>query len=130
MLVPGAILHVPAIQQAFKGCTYMAKRNKGGKPTQVTAGAVAAAQAVQAAAAPAAAAAQAGVIQVTPNSTFRGARLAWYNALVQHNGQPLAAYVAACVATPPSLPKSGRPEAPSGWVAYFKRVGVLTIVQA
>lgn len=69
-----------------------------------------------------------GVLTVTkPNATFRGARQAWFNVLVAHNGQPANNYLAACVAKPPSLPASGRPEAPTGWLSWFVRNGYCTV---
>ena len=59
------------------------------------------------------------------DAKFRGAREAWYNELKKHDGKPLADYEKACDDKPPSLPKSGRKEAPSGWVSYFIRTGIL-----
>lgn len=70
-----------------------------------------------------------GVLQVKAGLTFRGARQAWYNVLVAHNGQPANAYLAATLATPPSLPKSQRADAPTGWLRYFVRTGACTVVQ-
>lgn len=67
-------------------------------------------------------------LQVKPGVAYRGARAAWYAVLLQHNGQPASAYLLACKATPPSVPKSGVPEAPQGWLAYFVRTGVATLV--
>lgn len=69
-------------------------------------------------------------LQVKQGVAMRGARAAWYAVLVQHNGQPAAAYLAACKAVPPSLPKSGVPEAPQGWLSYFVRTGVVTLTPA
>lgn len=63
------------------------------------------------------------------NAQFRGARKAWYDVLLAHNGKPIADYEEHCTKNPPSLPKSGRAEAPSGWVRYFVRTGVLAIDQ-
>ena len=74
-------------------------------------------------------AAQLLVLQVKAGCAFRGARAAWYATLLQHNGQPAAAYLAACKATPPSLPKSGVAEKPQGWLSWFLRHGVATLVQ-
>lgn len=69
-----------------------------------------------------------GVVNVLkPNATFRGARQAWFNVLVAHNGQPANAFLAACAATPPSLPASGRAEAPTGWLSWFVRNGYCTV---
>lgn len=70
------------------------------------------------------------VLAVKAGLSYRGARAAWYAVLVQYNGQPGNAYLAACAATPPSLPKSGRPEAPSGWLRYFVRTGACTLQAA
>lgn len=69
-----------------------------------------------------------GVLTVTkPKATFRGARQAWFNVLLAHNGQPANAYLAACAAKPPSLPASGRAEAPTGWLSWFVRNGYATV---
>jgi hypothetical protein len=72
------------------------------------------------------------VLQVKQGMQYRGARAAWYAVLLQHNGQPAAAYLAATTANPPSLPtkgkNAGRPEPASGWLAYFVRQGVATLV--
>ncbi len=62
------------------------------------------------------------------NLAYRGARAAWYAALLAHNGQPAAAYLAACKDNPPSLPKSGVAEAPQGWLSWFVRQGVCALV--
>jgi hypothetical protein len=71
----------------------------------------------------------AGVLQVKPGLTYRGARAAWYAVLLAHNGKPATAYLETCAATPPSLPKSGKAEPPQGWLAYWVRTGVATLVQ-
>lgn len=69
-----------------------------------------------------------GVLTVTkPKATFRGARQAWFNALLAHNGKPANAYLEACATTPPSVPASGRPEAPTGWLSWFVRNGYATV---
>jgi len=47
---------------------------------------------------------------------------------VAHNGKPAADFLAACTATPPSLPKSGKPEPATGWLAWFARNGYVTLV--
>jgi len=67
-------------------------------------------------------------LQVKQGCNFRGARANWYAVLLQHNGQPAAAYLATCKATPPSLPKSGVAEKPQGWLSWFLRHGVATLV--
>lgn len=67
------------------------------------------------------------VLVVKAGLTYRGARASWYAVLLQYNGQPGNAYLAACAAKAPSLPKSGRAEAPSGWLRYFVRTGACTL---
>jgi hypothetical protein len=67
------------------------------------------------------------MLQVKPGQAYRGARAAWYGVLLQYNGQAANAYLAHCVAMPPSLPKSGKVENPSGWLRYFVRTGVATL---
>lgn len=69
-------------------------------------------------------------MQVKVGGKFGGARAAWYAVLVQHNGQPASAYLAACTAAPPSLPKSGVAESPQGWLSWFKRHGWVEFVPA
>lgn len=63
---------------------------------------------------------------------FRGARAAWYAALVAHVGQPATAYLAHCAATPPSLPTKGKnagvAEKPQGWLAWFVSHKYCTLV--
>lgn len=72
--------------------------------------------------------AQVLVLAVKVGGKFGGARAAWYAALVQHNGQPAAAYLAACATKPPSLPKSGVAESPQGWLSWFVRHGHVALV--
>ena len=66
-----------------------------------------------------------------PPKPFRGARGAWWAAVQAHNGKPVAAFVAAVLATPPSTPKVGKlankVEPPAGWVNWFVRQGLVTI---
>lgn len=70
-----------------------------------------------------------GTLKVKPGLTFRGARAAWYQVLVAHDGKPAQEYLEATTKTPPSLPKSGRQEPSSGWFRWFVRHEVATIVQ-
>ena len=62
------------------------------------------------------------------------ARAAWLAFIVQQHGKPLPALLQAATAAPPSLqPKgkygqAGKVEPPMGWVRYFARVGVVTLV--
>ena len=67
------------------------------------------------------------ITAVKQGLNFRGARAAWYAVLLKHNGQPASAYLAACTANPPSLPKSGIPEPATGWLRWFVRNGVATL---
>lgn len=70
-----------------------------------------------------------GVLQVTPaKGALRGARAAWYAVLLQYNGKPVAEFLAACTANPPSLPKSLKAENPTGWLGWFKRQGIAAVV--
>jgi len=61
------------------------------------------------------------------DAKFRGARDAWYAVLKAHDGKPVEVFEKACTDKPPSLPKSGKAEAPSGWTSYFKRTGIISI---
>lgn len=67
------------------------------------------------------------VLQVKTGQVYRGARAAWYGALLEYNGKPASAYLAHCTESPPSLPKSGRAEAASGWLRYFVRTGTASL---
>ena len=102
----------------------MAKGNKGtAQAVQVVAPA-----AVQGAGTPAAKVVP-GVLQVTPpKGSYRGARAAWFAVLQQYHGKPVAEFLAATAAYPPSLPKSGKAEPPTGWLGWFKRQGVAAVV--
>lgn len=103
-------------------------KNKGNKGHAQPAQAPAAAPAAQAPAAPAATA-PVGVLQVLKaNAQFRGARAAWYAVLLAHNGQPVANWVQAVTASPPSVPKSGVVEKPQGWLGWFVRNGIAQVV--
>jgi hypothetical protein len=71
-----------------------------------------------------------GTIKVLKtDAKFRGAREAWYQKLKEMDGKPIADYEEATTKTPPSLPKSGKAEKPSGWIGYFQRTGILAVVQ-
>lgn len=70
-----------------------------------------------------------GVLKVKPGMTFRGARQAWYDVLVAHDGKPAQDYLETTTKTPPSLPKSGKQEPSTGWLRWFVRHEVAGIVQ-
>ncbi len=83
---------------------------------------------VVAAPAPEAKPAKTKIIKVLKaDAKFRGAREAWYVELKKHDGKPLAEFEKATDDKPPSLPKSGRKEAPSGWTSYFTRTGIMQV---
>jgi len=70
-----------------------------------------------------------GTIKVLKtDAKFRGAREAWYQKLKEMDGKPIADYEEATTKSPPSLPKSGKAEKPSGWIGYFQRTGILSVV--
>jgi hypothetical protein len=64
---------------------------------------------------------------VAPNKVFRGARAAWYAELRKYEGKPVAEFYKATAEKPPSLPKSGVKEKPSGWLGWFVRSGIATL---
>lgn len=63
------------------------------------------------------------------DAKYRGAREAWYVVLKAHDGKPVADFEKATTDKPPSLPKSGRAEAASGWTSFYKREGIISIVE-
>jgi len=67
------------------------------------------------------------IASVKAGIKYRGARAAWYAVAQAHVGQPAQAYLAACTAKPPSLPKSGVAEPATGWLRYFVRTGVVVL---
>jgi hypothetical protein len=68
------------------------------------------------------------VLKVKAGLKFRGAREAWYARLQEFEGRPAEAYLESCEKKRPSLPKSGKPEAPAGWLRFFQRTGVASQV--
>jgi hypothetical protein len=68
-----------------------------------------------------------GVLAVKPGVALRGARASWYTVLLAYNGKPVADFLAACAANPPSVPKSGVAEKPQGWLGWFVRSGIATV---
>jgi len=77
------------------------------------------------------------LIRVTLPATFKAPRASsargQYLARLQaHNGKPLAAFIASVAANPPSTPTkgklAGKPEPVQGWVSWFTRQGVLTLI--
>jgi hypothetical protein len=67
------------------------------------------------------------IASVKAGIKYRGARAAWYAVLQAHQGKPAADFLAACTTQPPSVPKSGVVEKPSGWLSYFVRTGVASL---
>lgn len=67
------------------------------------------------------------LLVVKKDQKLRGARMAWYLELCKHDGKPATAYLEACTAKPPSLPKKGVAEKPSGWLRYFLRTGLVAL---
>lgn len=64
-----------------------------------------------------------GVLAVKAGASLRGARAAWYAVLQAHDGKPVAEFLAATKENPPSVPKSGNAENPTGWLRWFQRNG-------
>ena len=55
------------------------------------------------------------------------ARALYYETLVAHSGKPVADLAKKWDAAPPKLPKSGKPEKASGWIAFFVGEGYAEI---
>jgi hypothetical protein len=70
-----------------------------------------------------------GVLKVKDGLNFRGARQAWYEELKAHDGKPAQEYLDATTKKAPSLPKSGKQEPSSGWLRWFVRHEVASIIQ-
>jgi hypothetical protein len=107
----------------------MAKGNNKGGNAKGTTGNTAATMVQAATAVTPGSPAQPGILQVKAGVALRGARASWYAVLLQYNGKPVAEFLAATAATPPSVPKSGVAEKPSGWLGWFTRTGVASVVQ-
>lgn len=111
----------------------MAKRNSKvevSAPESVTAPAAAPAAP---AAAPAAPAKVSGILAVKVGQKYRGARQAWYEVLCSYDGKPVAEFLAHVTETRPSnygarSKHAGKPEPVNGWLGFFKRTGVATIL--
>lgn len=69
-----------------------------------------------------------GVLKVKQGVALRGARKAWYEELVKHDGKPVADFLVAMGSKPPSTPKSGVAEKPQGWLSWFTRSGIAQVV--
>lgn len=67
------------------------------------------------------------LVVLKKDAKLRGARADWYKVLVEHDGKTADEFVAATKATPPSLPKSQKPENPNGWLGWFKRQGLVEL---
>lgn len=70
------------------------------------------------------------VLRVKAGVKYRGAREAWYARLMEFNGKPADAFLESCEKKRPSTPKSGKPEAPAGWLRFFQRTGVASQIEA
>lgn len=84
----------------------------------------------EAKAAPAVVAKPQMLVVLKKDAKFRGARELWYQRLVEHDGKSIDAFYSSTKDKPPSLPKSGKAEAPGGWLSYFKRQGVVEVKPA
>jgi hypothetical protein len=77
--------------------------------------------------------AKGSTLKVKAGVAYRGARQAWYEALKAYDGKPVAEFVAHVTATRPSVygaksKHAGQPEPVAGWLGFFVRTGVATIV--
>jgi hypothetical protein len=59
------------------------------------------------------------------------ARAAWFALVAEYDGKPLAEFVAAGTANPPSLPvkgkSAGKLESVSGWASWFAKQGLVEL---
>jgi len=68
------------------------------------------------------------------NMPYRGARAAWYDVLCKYDGRAYSEFLAEVEANRPSVygPKSrhaGQPEPVPGWVGFFLRNGIASVVK-
>jgi len=73
-----------------------------------------------------------GTLKVKAGVKYRGARDSYYKRLTEFDNKPLSAFLESLKTSPPALltarsKNAGQPEAPSGWIRFFVRNGVLTI---
>lgn len=54
---------------------------------------------------------------------------AWLAAVQACDGKTVAEFVAFCTANPPRLTKSGKVDAPSGWLRYIQKAGLVAVVE-
>jgi len=54
---------------------------------------------------------------------------AWLAAVQKCDGKTVAEFVAYCFANPPRLTKTGKVDAPSGWLRYIQKQGLVTVVE-
>lgn len=69
------------------------------------------------------------VLKVKAGQKYRGAREAWYVRLQEFDGKPAEAFLESCAKKHPSVPKSGKAEAPAGWLRFFQRTGVASLTE-
>jgi len=55
------------------------------------------------------------------------ARALYYETLAAHNGKSAESLLKLWDASPPKLPKSGKPEKATGWLSFFVREGYCEI---
>jgi hypothetical protein len=72
-------------------------------------------------------------LSVKPGIVSRGARAAWYALALQYNGKPVAEFLAAGTANPPSLytarsKHNGNPHSAVGYLRGLVRRGWVTLV--
>ena len=69
--------------------------------------------------------------KVKPNFRANTARAAYWDAIQEFNGKPLAEFVKAVASKPPSYPQrgklKGKQEPVQGWVSFFVREGVIEL---
>lgn len=70
------------------------------------------------------------VLKIKAGAKYRGARDAWYMRLKEHEGKSVDEFIDSCKKKPPSLPKSGTAENPTGWLRFFERSGIVSQVAA
>lgn len=66
-------------------------------------------------------------LKVKAGMKYRGAREAWYQRLLEHDGKDVEIFLKSATDRPPSMTKANTAENPKGWLSFFRRTGVAVV---